>query len=136
MQGRQDMEKKNILVIDDDRDLTQSIKVYFEARGFDVRMAHGGAEGMKETERVRPDLIILDIMMDTDADGFNLAYKLKNDATFQDIPIIILSGFTDHLKTRSKSFEFVMDREWPASEFIKKPASLASIDEAVGRLLA
>ncbi|HSW40624.1 MAG TPA: response regulator [Acidobacteriota bacterium] len=129
------MAKKNILVIDDDRDLTQSIKVYFEARGFDVRTAHSGAAGMSEIEHVRPDLIVLDIMMDTDADGFNLAFKLKNDETYRDIPIIIMSGFSDHLKTKSKSFEFVMDREWPASEYLKKPASLASIDEAVRKLL-
>ena len=130
------METKNILVIDDDRDLTQSLKAYFEARGFGVRMAHSGSDGLREVENARPDLIILDIMMDSDADGFNLAYKLKADKEKGDIPIIILSGFTDYLQTRAESFEFVMGRDWPATEFIKKPAALADIDQAVRRLLA
>jgi DNA-binding response OmpR family regulator len=130
------MERKDILVIDDDRDLTQSLKAYFEARGFTVRMAHSGADGMREIENARPDIILLDIMMDSDADGFNLAYKLKEDKEKGEIPIIILSGFTDYLESRSGSFEFVMGRDWPATEFIKKPAALADIDEAVRRLLA
>jgi DNA-binding response OmpR family regulator len=130
------MTAKNIMVVDDDRDLTNSLKAYFEARNYGVRLAHSGAEGMSEIERSRPDLIVLDIMMDTDADGFNLAFKLKSEEAYREIPIIILSGFTDHLKTRSKSFEFVMERDWPAAEYIKKPASLSSIEAAVERLLA
>jgi DNA-binding response OmpR family regulator len=127
---------KNILAIDDDRDLTYSLKAYFEARGYEVRMAHNGTDGMAEIKRMRPDVILLDVMMDTDADGFNLAFELKNDNAYRDIPIIIMSGFQDHLKDKSKSFEFVMERDWPAAEFIKKPASLASIGAAVERMLA
>ncbi|NLT67673.1 MAG: hypothetical protein GXX84_13815 [Acidobacteria bacterium] len=75
-------------------------------------------------------------MMENDADGFNLAYKLKNDKTYWDIPIVILSGWTDHLKEKSSSFEFVMGRDWPAVEEIKKHASLAHIGEVVERVLA
>lgn len=130
------MSAKNILVVDDDMDLTKSIKAYLETRGYGVRMAHSGTDGMSEIKRERPDLILLDIMMDHDADGFNLAYKLKLDTTYRDIPIVILSGYTDHLKDKSKSFEFIMDRDWPAVEEIKKPASLAQIGAAVERVLA
>lgn len=130
------MTTKDILVIDDDRDLTNAVKAYFEARGYAVRTAHSGAEGMDEIHRSRPDLILLDIMMENDADGFNLAYKLKNDKTYWDIPIVILSGWTDHLKEKSSSFEFVMGRDWPAVEEIKKHASLAHIGEVVERVLA
>jgi DNA-binding response OmpR family regulator len=130
------MLKRNILVVDDDKDLTKSIKAYLETRGYCVRMAHSGADGMNEIEREQPDLILLDIMMDYDADGFNLAYKLKLDKAYGDIPIVILSGFTDHLKDKSKSFEFIMGRDWPAVEEIRKPASLAQIGAAVERLLA
>ena len=130
------MTTKSILVIDDDRDLTNSLKAYFEARGYGVRMAHSGADGMTEIQRERPDVLVLDIMMDTDADGFNLAFKLKNDPANRDIPILILSGFTDHMRDKSKSFEFVMERDWPAAEYLRKPASLPSIGAAVERLIA
>jgi DNA-binding response OmpR family regulator len=127
---------KSLLVIDDDKDLTNSLKAYFEARGYAIRIAHSGSEGMDEIERDRPDLILLDIMMDNDADGFNLAYKLKEDKVNREIPIIILSGYMDHLKDKLSSFEFVMGRDWPAVEEIKKPASLACIGQAVERVLA
>lgn len=130
------MAERNILVVDDDKDLTNSIKAFLEARHYSVRMAHNGADAMKEIEKARPDLIVLDIMMDTDTDGFNLAFKLKESEAYREIPIIILSGFTDHLGAKSKSFEFVLGRDWPASEYLKKPASLTDIEEAVNRLLA
>ncbi|MDM7996937.1 MAG: response regulator [Acidobacteriota bacterium] len=130
------MAERNILVVDDDKDLTNSIKAFMEARNYRVRMAHNGTDGMKEIEKDRPDLIVLDIMMDTDAEGFNLAFKLKESEAYREIPIIILSGFTDHLGAKSKSFEFTLGRDWPASEYIKKPASLTDIEEAVNRLLA
>jgi len=130
------MKTKNILVVDDDRDLTKSMKAYFEVRGYGVRVAHSGAEGMAEIEREMPDLLLLDIMMDNDADGFNLAYTLKGKEAYRKIPIIILSGFMDHLKDKSGSFEFVMGQDWPAVEEIKKPASLARIGDVVERVLA
>ncbi len=126
---------KSILVVDDDRDLTNSLKAYFEARGYAVRMAHNGLDGMKEIEIARPDVIVLDIMMETDADGFNLAFRLKNEEAYREIPIIILSGYSDHIKDKSRPFDFVMHQDWPAAEYFKKPASLASIGEAVDRLL-
>ncbi len=130
------MATKNILVVDDDRDLTNSLKAYFEARGYGIQIAHSGSEGMKAIQNARPDLIILDIMMDTDADGFNLAYSLKAKEEYRKIPIIIMSGFMDHLNKKASSFEFVMGNDWPAVEEIKKPASLARIHEAVDRVLA
>ena len=128
--------KKSILVVDDDRDLTYALKAFLEVRGYDVRMAHSGEQGMREIERSRPDLILLDIMMEYDADGFNLAFKLKEDEEYRDIPIIILSGYEDHLKDKLQSFEFVMGRDWPAIEDIKKPASLGRIGEAIEQALA
>lgn len=130
------MAAKNILVIDDDKDLTNSLKAYFEARGYGIRVAHSGAEGMNAVADAPPDVILLDIMMDTDADGFNLAYSLKAKEAYRKIPIVILSGYMDHLKDKSKSFEFVMGEDWPAVAEIKKPASLARIHEVVERVLA
>jgi len=127
---------KSILVVDDDRDFTYMVKAYFEARDYEVRVAHNGAGGKQEIDQAIPDIILLDVMMDTDADGFNLAFELKNDEATKNIPIIILSGFTDHLTDKAKSFEFIMEKDWPATTYMKKPASLASIGTTVERLLA
>jgi len=127
---------KSILMVDDDKDFIYSLKAFFEARGYEVRTAHNGADGKKEVDKALPDIITLDVMMDTDADGFNLAFDLKNNEATRNIPIIILSGFTDHLKDKANSFEFIMGNDWPATEYIKKPASLVTISAAVDRLLA
>ena len=127
---------KSVLMVDDDVDFTESVKAYLEARNYEFRTAHSGADGKKEIDKALPDIILLDVMMDTDADGFNLAFDLKNSETTKNIPIIILSGFTDHLKEKAQSFEFIMGKDWPATTYIKKPASLATIGTTVERLLS
>lgn len=126
---------KSILMVDDDKDLTSSVQAFFEARNYEVRVAHNSVDGKEKIKEAKPDIILLDVMMDTDAEGFNMAFDLKNNADTKDIPIILFSGFTDHLKEKSQSFEFVMGKEWPATEYIKKPASLVAINTAVERLL-
>ena len=75
-------------------------------------------------------------MMETDAEGFNLAYKLKNDEATRKIPIVLLSGFMNHLEERGPSFDFIQGRDWPAATFFKKPVVLKDLAEAIARLIA
>jgi DNA-binding response OmpR family regulator len=128
--------KKNILVVDDDRDLVASIEVYLGARGYAVQTAGNGTEALEAIGRCRPDLAILDVMMDYDAEGFTLAYKLQDAPETHDIPIIILSGFTQHLDTKAAAFEPIMGREWPAAKFFQKPVELRELAETVAALTA
>jgi DNA-binding response OmpR family regulator len=130
------MAGKRILVVDDDRDLCASMKTYLEARGYEVTLAHNGIEARDELGRERPDLVVLDIMMDYDTDGFNVAYKLKNEPETERIPVIIVSGFTKELETKTHIFEPMMYREWPAARFFEKPVKLSELAEAVAALLA
>jgi DNA-binding response OmpR family regulator len=132
----ENMSSRNILIIDDDHDLTNSVQAYLEARGYIVRTADNGERGWAAMEESRPDLVVLDIMMDTDTEGFNLAYKIKRTEAFKEIPIIILSGFQQHLRDKIQSFEFIIGQEWPAAVLLEKPASLARILESVEQLLA
>ena len=89
MQGQTD-----ILVIDDDRDLVETVQIALESKGFDVRKAFNGKEGLAEIQKKPPDLIVLDVMMSTDTEGFDLAYKLKNNPRYDNIPIVMVTGFT------------------------------------------
>ena len=73
------MKAKRILMVDDDRDLVASVKAFLEARGYDVDTAHSGIEARERLAQRRPDLVVLDIMMDYDTDGFNVAYKLRDE---------------------------------------------------------
>lgn len=128
--------KKNILVIDDDRDLTRSIQAFLGGRGYTVTVAHNGTEGMAAIEAGQPDLIVLDIMMDYDAEGFNLAYKLKENPPTRKIPIVIFSGFPKELDKKLETFEFILGRDWPAAAMLEKPADLKELARVVANVLA
>lgn len=130
------MGAKTILVVDDDRDLVASIKAYMEARGYKVNTAHNGIEARDELKRERPDLVVLDIMMDYDTDGFNVAYKLRDEPETERIPVIIVSGFTKELEEKTHIFEPMMYREWPAAKFFEKPVKLSDLADAIAGLLA
>ena len=128
-------EKKNILMIDDDKDFVLSTKTFLEGRGYKVETAHNGTEGWEKIKGEKADLIVLDIMMDTDNEGFNLAYKLKETEATKRIPIIIVSGFSQHLKEKMDQFEFIMGREWPAAAQMDKPINLKDLASTIGRIL-
>ena len=130
------MKAKRILVVDDDRDLVQTTKAFLEARGYAVSTAHSGIEARDELAKQRPDLVVLDIMMDYDTDGFNVAYKLRHEPATARIPVIIVSGFTKELETKTHIFEPMMYREWPAAKFFEKPVKLADLAAAIAELLA
>ena len=84
---------KDILVIDDDRDLVETLRIVLESKDYEVRAAYDGKEGFSRIEEKLPDLIILDVMMATDTEGFDLAFKLQNISEFRDIPILMLTSF-------------------------------------------
>ena len=130
------MKAKRILVVDDDRDLVQTTKAFLEARGYAVSTAHSGIEARDELAKQRPDLVVLDIMMDYDTDGFNVAYKLRHEPETARIPVIIVSGFTKELDTKTHVFEPMMYREWPAAKFFEKPVKLGALADAIAGLLA
>jgi len=130
------MKAKRILVVDDDRDLVQTTKAFLEARGYAVSTAHSGIEARDELAKQRPDLVVLDIMMDYDTDGFNVAYKLRDEPETARIPVIIVSGFTKELETKTHIFEPMMYREWPAAKFFEKPVKLGALADAIAGLLA
>lgn len=126
---------KRILVIDDDADLVESTSALLKAQGYDVSGALGAAEGRKAIRDWRPDLVVLDIMMETDAAGFDLAYALKEDPATRRLPIVILSSFQDHLADKGPAFEHVLGREWPAAELLEKPVDPSRLKAIVEQLL-
>ncbi len=127
---------KKILVIDDDADLVESTSALLAAQGYEVSSALGAAEGRQAIRKQRPDLIVLDIMMETDTAGFDLAYALKEDPATRTLPIVILSSFQEHLAEKGAAFEHVMGRDWPAAELLEKPIDPTRLAAVVERLLA
>ena len=123
----------NILIIEDDRDLVNSMRVIFESVNYNVRTAYNGKEGFEQIEKKKPDLINLDVMMATDTEGFDLAYKLKNKAEYKTIPIIMVTGFTQRMaELGPERFQHILGEDWPATKIFEKPIDpdelLASVE--------
>lgn len=115
------MAEKTILVIDDDIDLVEIIRVTLESQGYRVIDAQNGERGLELARSASPDLILLDVMMGTVDEGFQVAYQLRNEAGTRDIPILMLTAVGDQT---GFAFDPGKDREFlPVDEFLEKPVS-------------
>jgi CheY-like chemotaxis protein len=124
-----------ILMIDDDPDIVTAIRIPLEANGYDFYEAQNGAEGLEKIKEVEPDLIILDVMMETATEGFQLSLKLRDPddeseyAAYRDIPILMLTAI--HTTT---PLRFAPDQDYlPVDAFLDKSAEpeelLAKVEE-------
>jgi len=127
----------DILIIEDDRDLVNSLRIVLESKEYIVRAAYNGKEGYKRIEEKPPDLIILDVMMATDTEGFDLAYKLKNNPKYQNIPIVMVTAFQKKMAEEGPDrFQHILGESWPVSHFLEKPIDpeklLSVVEEILG----
>jgi DNA-binding response OmpR family regulator len=129
------MGAKKILVVDDDRDLVAAIEAFLSSRGFAVATAGNGKEAYASILSDRPDLIVLDVMMDYDEEGMVFASALKTDGPTQNIPIVMLSGFNIQQDVREKVIASLMGQDWPADTFMEKPVRLTDLAERIEALL-
>ena len=87
------MEKKaRILLVDDDADFTDAIKIIFESKSYEVIVASEGDEGLRRAREEKPDLILMDVIMPV-KDGFTAAEYLKKDPQLKKIPTLMLTAF-------------------------------------------
>jgi len=128
---------KDILVIDDDRDLVETLRIVLESKNYEVRAAYDGKEGFRKIEEKRPDLIILDVMMVTDTEGFDLAFKLQNIPEFQDIPILMMTSFPKIMAEEGPDkFQHILGEGWPVSVFMEKPVDPDKLLTTIEEILA
>ncbi|NCU32198.1 MAG: response regulator [Candidatus Moranbacteria bacterium] len=85
-------EKKKILIVDDDIDVITAIKAILTKQGYEVHSAMNKVEGVEKLRSVKPDLAILDVMMTTHFEGFELAQQILNSNEFKNIPFLIQSS--------------------------------------------
>ncbi len=84
--------KKKILLIDDDRDFLFATKMILEKGGYEVFLAEGGKAGVEMWKSVAPDLVIIDMMMETWGEGFSVLQKIRTTDAGKDTPLFILSA--------------------------------------------
>ncbi|MFH1857146.1 MAG: response regulator [Candidatus Omnitrophota bacterium] len=124
---------KKILVVDDDMDFKEAVKMLLEAKGYEVITACDGQEGIKKAKEEQPALILLDVMMVHKTEGFETARKIKEDETLKNIPVILTTGIK---KSMNLPFNFEADETWlPVKTVLEKPikpeALLAEVEKYV-----
>lgn len=100
-----------VLIIEDDQNLRDIYREEFETEGFTVNVAHDGEEGLQKISELRPDIILLDILMPK-MTGFDVLSKIKKDDELKNIPVLVLTNlYTD-------TYDLV--RNWGASFVLMK----------------
>ncbi len=128
------MAKAKIVVTDDDADIRDSLQAILGARGYTVVTAANREEGMATIRSEKPDLAILDVMMSTWQDGFEMARELKGDPEMKDMPILMLTGVKEKTGVDVKSD--AGDPTWlPVDGFLEKPVEPALLLSEIERLL-
>ena len=124
---------KKVLMIDDDPEFIDAITNILDARGYDVVSANDGKDGVAKAKQEKPDIILLDVMMTTKSEGFDVARELSKDANLKGIPVIMLTGVR---KEMNLPFGFEPDADWlPIKAFLEKPVKpetlLKTIEESI-----
>lgn len=126
--------KKKILLVDDDRDFVESNRLLLESEGFEVHSAYDGKGGVEKAREIRPDLMILDVMMATDTEGFDVSRDIPRIPELQGLPIIILTGIREK---KQLAFGFEPDDSWlPCKCVIEKPVQPGKLLEEIRKCLA
>lgn len=108
-----------ILVVDDDVDFVNATSTLLRAKKYTVVSAPNGEEGYTKAKAEVPDLMLLDVMMTHDAEGFEIARRLKEDPATKAIPIIMITGIR---KEKGLPFGFEPDDDWlPVKAVLEKP---------------
>lgn len=110
---------KKVLVIDDDSEFVDAMTNVLDAKGYAVDSAPNGKEGIAKARTNKPNVILLDVMMTTKSEGFDIARELHQDKQLKDVPIIMITGVR---KEMSLPFGFEPDDTWlPVKSLLEKP---------------
>ena len=132
-QTRQKNEPPEILVIDDDPNFVIIMRPVLESKGYKVTAACNREEAMKVLKKRKPDLILLDIMMEKMTDGFDICYKLKHNPEMKKIPVLAVSSITAETGLR---FSPTTDGEYfEADDFMEKPVAPTALLARIDKLL-
>ena len=107
------MDKKKILVVDDEKDLVETVTFRLESIGYEVIPAYDGQEGLDRAHKEKLDLIILDLMLPK-IDGYKVCRMLKFDEKYKKIPIVIFTA-------RAQESDEKLGYEVGADAYITKP---------------
>lgn len=122
-----------ILVVDDDADFIDATSALLRAKKYTVVTAPSGEEGYIKAKNEKPDVLLLDVMMTHDSEGFEIARRLKEDPATKTIPIIMITGIR---KAKELPFGFEPDEDWlPVKAVLEKPVKPDELLSKIGEVL-
>lgn len=121
------MEKKKILIVDDEPQSVEMFKIRLESAGYEVFNASSGEEGIELASKLNPDLILLDIIL-PDIGGFNICKAIKNNKATKDIKVVLCTNKLDEIYS-------IDARQSGADELIEKMIDPEIFLETIARFL-
>ena len=122
------MGKPHVLIVEDEPHIVLSLEFLLRREGYDTVSAADGAEGLDLVRRLRPDVVLLDVMM-PERNGYEVCRAIKSDPALRSIPVIMLSA-------KGQEVEVLKGMELGASAYVTKPFGNAEILEAIRAVLA
>jgi two-component system, OmpR family, response regulator VicR len=117
-----------VVCIEDDPEMIDLVKLILTRQGYEVIGAMGGREGLETVEAVRPDLVLLDLMM-PDMDGWEVYQQMKSSETMRDIPVIVVTA-------KAQSIDKVLGLHIAkVNDYITKPFGPSELLSSVLRVL-
>jgi len=121
-------EKKKVLIVDDERDIVETLKFVIESEGIECLTAYDGEEALNLAKSEMPDLIVLDVMLPK-INGYKICRLLKFDSKYKDIPILMITA-------RSQEEDKAIGEETGADEYITKPFDINEVVKKIKNYLA
>jgi DNA-binding response OmpR family regulator len=122
------MNKARILVVEDDLDIANMLRIYFTGQGYDVALASRGDDALQLTRKSFPNLIVLDIML-PDMDGYSVCRQLRTGSRTRHIPIIFLTQ-------KDERSDRIAGLEMGADDYITKPFDIEELRLRVSNAIA
>lgn len=122
-------EKKTVVCIEDEPEMIDLVKLILGRKGFDLIGAMGGREGLEAVRRIKPDLVLLDLMM-PDIDGWEVYQQMKADEELMDIPVIVVTA-------KAQSIDKVLGLHIAkVDDYVTKPFGPQELLQSVARVLS
>lgn len=119
--------KKTILIVDDELPFVETVKASLEFEGYEIVAVHDGQTGLEKAREIKPDLILLDVMMPK-MNGYQVCRELKQSDETKGVPIIVLTA-------KAQESDKYWGKEVGADEYITKPFEMDELLEKIKSLL-
>jgi DNA-binding response OmpR family regulator len=120
---------KTILCVEDEPEMIDLIRLILARKGYNVRGATGGVEGIRLVKEIHPDLVLLDLMM-PDMDGWEVYQQMKAEVSLRDIPVIVVTA-------KAQNIDKVLGLHIAkVDDYIAKPFSPQELMDSVDKVLS